>query len=277
MSVYAHSFGVGGFRCAVIADRFDPNTGNDRAQQILQSAPREELEAALEALPDEMKGNSMNCLLINTGEQLILVDTGLGASNGGALLEGLAAMGVATHEIDLVFLTHFHGDHINGLVDENGERVFSSARIMANRAEWEGWDNDELRERLGTEQWEARMKPLAAVKDELTLVEVGDEIVPGITVVGAYGHTPGHVGLMMQHDGGRLLVLVDLLHVAVQFAHPEWSPTFDMQPEISPITRRELLRLAAKDDILTLFYHLPFPGLGRVREADGAFAWEPIR
>ncbi|MCA9913886.1 MAG: MBL fold metallo-hydrolase, partial [Anaerolineae bacterium] len=119
-------------------------------------------------------------------------------------------------------------------------------------------------------------KPLEIVREKVILFEAGDEIVPGVKTVAAYGHTPGHTALMLESNGERLLFAVDILHRRAQFLHPEWSMSFDSDTSVSVPTRRQMLQQAVDEDLLMLLYHMPFPGLGHVRTLGDGFTWEPI-
>jgi glyoxylase-like metal-dependent hydrolase (beta-lactamase superfamily II) len=98
----------------------------------------------------------------------------------------------------------------------------------------------------------------------------------GLTAVPIPGHTPGQIALLFESQSEKLLHMADLLHNPMQFAHPEWSPTFDVDIRCSVPTRRKVLDQAASENLLTLFYHLTFPGLGWVRQAETGFRWQPL-
>jgi glyoxylase-like metal-dependent hydrolase (beta-lactamase superfamily II) len=110
----------------------------------------------------------------------------------------------------------------------------------------------------------------------LRVITMDETILPGLTAVPIPGHTPGQIGLLFESDGQKLLHLVDLLHSPMQFAHPEWSAVFDADTRVSVPTRRHALGRAADDHLLTFFYHLDFPGLGRVQRAGQGFTWQPL-
>jgi glyoxylase-like metal-dependent hydrolase (beta-lactamase superfamily II) len=127
----------------------------------------------------------------------------------------------------------------------------------------------------GNLQGEGR-KPLEVVRENVVLFEAGDDIIPGVKTVPAYGHTPGHTGLMIESNGERLLCAVDILHRRAQFVHPEWSMSFDTDTSVSVPTRRHVLQQAADENLLMHLYHMPFPGLGHVSVEGEGFRWEPI-
>lgn len=267
-----HRFQVGAFACVIIQDGHgEPN--EDFYQRILYNVDTEALHAVYSQRPQPTR-TSMNLLLIQTGTQTILIDTGNGPARPGTLPEGLAELGMRPEQIDLIFLTHFHGDHINGLLDAAGASYFPNARIVTNRAEWEGWMSDAARERIG-EGWEARFKAVLALRERIGFIEAGDEIAPGVRTVAAYGHTPGHTGMLLESQGEKLLHLVDSIHYGLQLAHPDWSLTFDSDPVQAAHNRRERLGEAADQNLRLLLYHFEFPGLGRVQRVGDGFAWTP--
>lgn len=271
-----YTFYVGAVKCTVIQDGGSPFT-EERLTGMFANVPHDELFAAFNQTP-EPRLNSMNCLLIETNGERIVVDTGLGAGappGMGCLLERLQGAGTTPSQVTMVMITHLHGDHYGGLLDSAGNPTFPNARYVIGRDEWNHWTQDSIMEQMG-ERAEGLRRCLDMMKPKLTYFAGGDRIVPGIQAVAVYGHTPGHLGVMVESEGQSLLALVDMLHSIIQFPHPDWSPRFDSQPDVSPMTRRAMLERAADSGTLTSFYHLPFPGLGHVVREGAAFAWQPV-
>jgi glyoxylase-like metal-dependent hydrolase (beta-lactamase superfamily II) len=221
---------------------------------------------------------SLNCAVIKTGGQTLLVDTGMGAATKpatGHLMDNLESIGIAPEDIDTVIITHAHGDHVNGLVNEAGELIFANANYVMWGDEWAYWTNEEnlanmLEYRVATVQ-----NKLLPLQHKLTLVTSEDqEIAPGICPMPTPGHTPGHMALMIESDGERLLHMVDVSHLLFQPQNPDWSPMYDSLPELAAETRRRIFEKAAAEDLLVLAYHHPFPGLGYFRKQGEAFVWE---
>ena len=271
MSVY--QLKIGDIECAVLQDAEFSKTSEKLAERYPTVSPAE-IEAALggtEAL------DSVNCLLINSGGTRILADVGFGGgweATKGSVHAALDSIGVGLAEIDIVYLTHFHGDHVAGLVVEEGRLEFPNARFVTTQAEWDEW----------TARWSASDSPqdqknlelFQSLKNRFYFASPGDEIAPGVSVVDLQGHTLGHSGLLIESGGDRLLHVVDLLHQPFQFANTDWHFAFDSDPELAVETRQRVLQQCADDGILTLFYHMPFPGLGRVSVENGLFQWNPI-
>jgi glyoxylase-like metal-dependent hydrolase (beta-lactamase superfamily II) len=198
--------------------------------------------------------------------------------------ERLAAAGVQPAQVTGVVLTHAHGDHYGGLLDGDGKPVFPNATYFASKTEvdyWTGSDPDMSKLRIPDENkkvFAANAKRyFGAIKDRLTPVSPGQKIVEGVEVVGAPGHTPGHIALLVTSGKEALLNAADTVHHhVVLFAHPEWTSYFDSDPKMAAETRRKILQRAAADGLRVLGYHLPFPGIGHVRAAKGgAFEWVP--
>lgn len=269
MPELTHTLHVGSIACTVLHDGSSPRSKEDVLR--LLPAPQDELTAAFADLGIDIGAgtlpNSLNLLLIQQGDDVLLVDTGMGASSQpryGKLVAALDEAGFTPEQVTQVFLSHLHGDHYLGLLNAEGGLQFPNAIYSINRLEWQHWIDE------GNMPQEQR-GPLNAIADRLRKLEAGAEIVPGVTLIAAYGHTPGHTGLLVESGGQKFFHAVDMLHMPVQFAHPEWSLIFDSDSSVSVPTRRRLLQHAAEENWLTLFYHLPFPGLGTVQPAGAAY------
>ena len=252
-------------------------------------ATKEELEGTLRSafLPTDRINLDVNTLLLKIGGELILVDSGAGGLFGpslGKVRERMEAAGIKPAQVTGVVLTHAHGDHFGGLLDGAGKPVFPNAAYFASKTEvdfWTGPDPDLSKLRVPEENKKAfaanAKRYLEAIKDRLTPVSPGQKIVPGMEVVSAPGHTPGHIALLISSGKEALLNSADTVHHHVlMFAHPEWTSAFDSDPKMGAETRRKLLDRAAADGLRVLGYHLPFPGIGHVRTAKGGgFEWLP--
>ena len=266
-----HQLNIGDIECAVLQEGAAEMTLDTVAGRY-PNASRDEIESALGG---EAPSGSLNLLYIRSGLTRILADVGFGETTpgmGGAL-HGLESMGVAPADIDIVFLTHFHGDHIAGFFDAEGEPVYANARYVTAQAEWDEWTGRWAVSSAATDQ--QNLARFTTWRDWFKLVNGGDEVAPGVSVVDLQGHTIGHSGLLVESAGDRLLHVVDILHQPFQFSHTDWRFSFDSNPELAVVTRRKTLQHCADEDILTLFYHMPFPGLGKVKVEDGTFLWIP--
>ncbi|MFO8037757.1 MAG: MBL fold metallo-hydrolase [Anaerolineales bacterium] len=279
MSEHTFSFQVGNFRCTSITDGVSKRDFESVADRF-PAIPRQEFLGSLrKAYPSQQPLNwSMNCLFIETDDQNVLVDTGIGPREEGQSgnLIGLLEEFVDLPKVDAVIITHCHGDHIGGLVNAEGELAFPNAEYFMLAEEWEHWMGQEGVVTRAEEGYAQLLRSkLQPIRQRLTLIRAEEEFIAGIRAVAAPGHTPGHIGLLIESRGETLLDLSDTLHTRVQFLHPEWSPRFDTDPEVAAQTRAEMLSFAADEGHLTLFYHLALPGLGTIRRDGDIFQWQP--
>lgn len=223
--------------------------------------------------------------LINTGERLVLVDAGAGRFFGptlGQVVPSLKAAGYQPEQVDVVLLTHLHGDHVGGLV-QDGQAVFPRATVFASAGEAAHWLSPEVAFRApeGAQRFfqMARDGVAPYVQADRFKTFTGDaEILPGIAPVLSHGHTPGHTSYLLRSRGQQLLVWGDIVHnAAVQFARPTVTIEFDSDSRQALATRLKLLGWTARDALMVAGAHLPFPGLGQIRaEGKGRFAWVPL-
>lgn len=190
--------------------------------------------------------------VVNTGTELILFDTGL---SGAGTTAALAAAGYSADQIDIVVITHMHGDHIGGLMT-NGSRTYPNARYVTGAVEYDAWN------KAGDDRFEENMVPLA---DQTTFIDPGASVASGITSVEAYGHTPGHMTYMLESGGKQLLLMADTAnHYVWSLAHPDWEVRFDKDKAAAAATRRKILGMLAADKVPMVGYHMPWPGIGYV-------------
>lgn len=271
MNASVYRFTVGAFDCICLSD----SAGALDIRWLFSGVDPDELAYVVSHsdTPPDAYETSVNILYVNTGQHRVLVDTGSGE---GGLAASLQAAGLAPADIDTIVLTHCHGDHIGGLVNADGGLAFPNARYFMRREEWQFWTSEEGLAQLKPEAAARARRCLPPIRDRLTLIEQDEEILPGIQAVFAPGHTPGHIALLLESDGAQLLHLADAVHQPIQVVYPHWSPVFDMQHHISPVTRRNVLLRAAETGALVLAYHFPFPGLGHVTGANGAWSWQRL-
>jgi glyoxylase-like metal-dependent hydrolase (beta-lactamase superfamily II) len=198
----------------------------------------------------------------------------------GRLPQALAQAGIDPAQIDEVFITHMHGDHLHGTVTPEGARMFPNAVLRIARLDVEYWGSPAV-EAAAPENQKARFvaakRAIAAYGDRLQPFELGAQLTPGITSVAAAGHTPGHSCYMVQSGNARLLLLGDAMHVApVQFPRPEITVGFDWNQPMARAARKQLFDLAARENILIGAVHVTFPGIGRLRAVNDGYAFDPL-
>ena len=227
---------------------------------------------------------SDNAFLINTGAKLVLIDTGSGSLMGptaGNLLTNLKAAGYRPEQIDEVYLTHMHPDHAGGLMAE-GKLAFPNAVLRANQREADFWLNQANLEKSPAAMKDFFKGAMASVNPYIAAGKFksfdGDtQLVPGIAVIAAPGHTPGHSIYLIESRGQKLELWGDLVHVAaVQFSDPAVTIQFDVDSQGASMQRLHAFADAAKAEYLVGTAHLSFPGIGHVRAAGNGYAWVPV-
>lgn len=280
MNAQTFHFKVGNFDCFTVNDGFGlyPNP----ARILFADAPQDELVQVLsehniqpDAWPEWI--SPFNCLLIRTDQHLVLVDTGYGVvdfmPDAGKLVQNLQTLSISPKDIDTVILTHGHRDHLYGVTDDATDQVtFSKARHVMWRGEWEFRNSEEG---VDFDDGDAKRK-LAAIKDQLDLIDSEIEIVPGVCAISAPGHTPGHMALSIASQGEQLLHLVDVIGHPIHLERPQWNMRIDYQPEVAQHTRRRLLQRAVSEQARILAYHFDFPGLGYVLQQPNGWKWQAV-
>jgi glyoxylase-like metal-dependent hydrolase (beta-lactamase superfamily II) len=227
---------------------------------------------------------SINAFLVNTGRQLVLIDTGAGALYGaccGRLLANLRAAGYAPEQVDLVLLTHLHKDHVGGILAQ-GKPAFPNAVVRAAGADADYWLSRDQRAAAPAflasffDSAAAALAPYTAA-GRFQPFAPGAALVPGIRAVAEPGHTPGHSGYLVEDGGQALLVWGDVVHVAaVQLDQVQATVKYDTSAVDARVTRTGVLERAAREHLLVGAAHVAFPGLGHVRKSDAGYTWLPL-
>lgn len=273
-------FRLGGFEITMIPDAdvfIDgpyPLIGANDAQAAVETLMRANL------LPPARYKPGFTPLLINTGRQLVIFDTGNGSNGfvprpeGGLLAAQLALAGFAPEQVDVVVLSHGHSDHVGGII-EAGKPLFPNARYVIGADEYAFWSPEnklpsELEKFAGA--FRTNVVPLA---NRVGFIKPGDDVAPGIRALAAPGHTPGHLAFTVESEGKRLLLWGDCAHHQVaSLARPDWHCVFDTDKEQAAQTRRRIFDMAATERLPVAGYHMPFPSLGYVeRRPEGGYRW----
>lgn len=231
------------------------------------NASPEEFAALSEAnfIPADKSQNFFTPTVVNTGAEIILFDTGLAAEG---TLAALSAAGMTPDMVDVVAITHMHGDHIGGLMGADGTTpTFANARYVTGAVE----------HNAATEAGdEGFMKNVAPLNDRFTFLDDGGSPASGITAVAAFGHSPGHMVYQIESDGQRLMVTADTAnHYVWSLQRPDWEVRFDRDKAAAAATRKAVFGQIAADRIPFIGYHMPFPGIGYVEAAGEGFRYVP--
>jgi glyoxylase-like metal-dependent hydrolase (beta-lactamase superfamily II) len=220
-------------------------------------------EMIAEQIPDGTFPMATNVILIQTPDKNILVDTGYGR----LLPDNLTAVGLDPKQIDVVLITHMHGDHIGGLL-KNGQSVFPNAQLYIAQPEHDYWLNANNENAINViKEYADRL----ALFEPNELGELTNELLPGITPLATYGHTPGHTSFLVESGDDKLLIWGDLAHaMAIQMPYPQVAVTYDVNPEEAVRSREAVLKYVSENKIPVAGMHIAYPGIGDIKPASGS-------
>jgi glyoxylase-like metal-dependent hydrolase (beta-lactamase superfamily II) len=281
---------IGEFACIALSD----GLVNYPVESFFANAPRAEVEAALRqhGYRSDQIAAPYTCLFVNTGNQRVMIDIGAGnlgahanqifpgldhtTSNTGSLVANLQAAGISPTDVDTVIITHAHPDHVGGALDEAGNLVFANASYYIGRTEWDYWMSESAANSAIPMAGLVRHN-LGALRDTITLIADGDEIVPGIRAIATPGHTAGHLALAITSGGEQLLHISDVVLYPLHLEHPDWLPVFDFAPAQAAASKQAIFDRAAAEQALVFGHHFPpFPNLGYVIKQAVGWQWQPI-
>jgi glyoxylase-like metal-dependent hydrolase (beta-lactamase superfamily II) len=252
--------------------------------QLLHEKPERTKAALAKSFLKLPLETSDNAYLVNTGSKLVLVDTGAGALFGptlGKLVANMKAAGYQPEQVDEIYITHFHGDHVGGLAS-NGQPVFPHAVLRASRQEADFWLSEDNMNKAPADKKGFFQGAMASVGPYVKAGKFqpfeGDiELVPGIRANAEPGHTPGHTTYVVESGGQKLVLIGDLIHVAaVQMDKPAVTIGFDSDEKAAAMARKNQFDAAAKGGYLIGGAHLQFPGMGRLRAEGRGYRWIPV-
>ncbi|MDR6431321.1 MBL fold metallo-hydrolase [Brucella pseudogrignonensis] len=274
-----HRFQFGDFEITTLSDGRRAGEAPEKTYAINQDP--KDVAALLEEnlLPTDRFVNSFTPVLINTGKELVLFDTGMGAgareAGQGKLISALEASGYKADDVSLVVLSHFHPDHIGGLI-EDGKPAFANARYAAGQKEYDFWTDPARLETpaKGVAQLvDKNVKPLA---EKITFIDDGKDVLSGIQAVGAYGHTPGHLAFRVESGGKSLMLISDTAnHSVITLQRPDWHVSFDIDKEMAAETRKRMFDMIATDKLPFIGYHMPFPSLAYLQRDGEGYRYVP--
>ncbi|KPQ07445.1 MAG: Zn-dependent hydrolase [Rhodobacteraceae bacterium HLUCCA12] len=243
-----------------------PGTEGDRIDALLEQAGTDRIDT------------NFNAVLIRNGGKVILADAGpreLFGPDAGGLPEALNEAGTRPEDIEILFATHLHPDHIAGMITPDGAAVFPNAELFVTKGEYDFWSNESTTQGAGepVSEWgQLARAVLAAYADRLRIIPDGGEIAPGMTALALPGHTPGHSGWRLDSDGAQLLHVGDIVHApALQVPDPEIAIVFDIDPDTARRTRKRLLDELASDGALFTGGHFLRPAFHAIERAGNGY------
>jgi glyoxylase-like metal-dependent hydrolase (beta-lactamase superfamily II) len=288
-----YRYKVGDVQVTVISDGVSTFPLGDT---FVLNAKKEEVAAALDKayMPNDKISIQFGPLVVNTGGKLVVIDTGNGPGafatskgNVGQFATNLAAAGIDAKAVDMVVISHFHGDHINGLLTADNASAFPNAEILVPSVEWKYFMDDGEMGKQTTERMKgvfanARRVFDAGLKKKVTPYEWGKDVAPGLLAVNTAGHTPGHTSYVLSSGSGKVFVQSDVTNMPYLFAtNPGWHAFFDQDPQMAEAARRKTYDMLVADKLMVQGFHYPFPGLGRVEKDGGGYRvipahWNPV-
>jgi glyoxylase-like metal-dependent hydrolase (beta-lactamase superfamily II) len=275
---------------------FDGSTTFALDEKFVPNAKVEEVSAALDKafLPKDKMTLLFTPLAIHTGGKTIVIDTGMGgaahaASKGqnGQFVTNLTAAGIDPKSVDMVVLSHFHGDHINGLLNADNSLAFPNAEVMVPAVEWKYFMDDGEMSRAPEGRMQGVFKNARRVletglKKKATPYEWGKDVAPGLLAVETIGHTPGHTSYVLSSGSDKVFIQSDVTnHPALFVANPGWRAFFDQDPAQAEATRRKTYDMLVAEKMRVQGFHYPFPGLGNVVKEGSGYRlvpaqWNPV-
>jgi glyoxylase-like metal-dependent hydrolase (beta-lactamase superfamily II) len=273
-----YRFQTGKFGCIALCDGSLEYT----LESMITNAPRADVQAYLLAhdLSTEMIATPFTYPYVDTGKHKVLVDMGTGNlfPTTGRILESMAKAGIAPESIDSIFISHAHPDHVGGGVNDQDELIFKNATYFICKNEWDFWFSDNASNLTGEGFITIARQKLAPLKERIILLEKEEEILPGVSVLFAPGHTPGHMVVSFQSEGEQLLYTADTVLHPLHLERPDWAPVFDILPELAGVSKHHIFDLAAMTKSLVLGQHFPpFPNLGYIVKQEPGWRWQPIK
>ena len=282
-----YRFKIGDFQATVISDGYGPIPVGPI---FAMNASEAELAPVLKAnfMPPVIQATN-NILVVDTGRERLLVDTGFGEQLGPSfgsfpgLEANLRRAGITPGSIDLVVTSHCHLDHIGGLVTKSGALAFPKAQFVFVDTEWNYWTGSRYESEVNSSPMPdpfkqatiAAAENLPPVADRSRFVKQGGEITNGVHYIAAPGHSPSHAAILFTSGNEQFMHMGDIAHNPVTgLQHPDWTTVFDYEPAQAIKSRQTILDRVATDRVMVLGCHFPFPGIGHVVRRNAAYHWE---
>jgi glyoxylase-like metal-dependent hydrolase (beta-lactamase superfamily II) len=237
----------------------------------------------------DMMTTPYNPVCLNTGSKLVVIDTGTGEANykksngvGGQFVTNLAASGIERTAVDTVIISHYHGDHINGLLMEDNSLTYPNAEIVVPAREHAYWMDDGEMSRASAGRLQTNFKNVrrvmnAEVMKRVKTYEWDKEVIPGVTAQGTPGHTPGHTSYVIASGSDTVYLQSDVTHVPFLFVrHPDWHAFYDQDGDMAEATRRKVYDMLVADKMRVQGFHYPFPSLAHVEKYGTGYRVIPV-
>lgn len=277
-----YRYKVGDIEVTAIQDGF----ARRPLEGFIRNAELQDVQQALKEafLPTDALPITFTSLVLKDRDRLTLIDTGngdLGAPTTGVWMENFRAAGFDPLKVGTIVISHFHGDHINGLRLKDGTPVFPDAEVMLPAAEWSFW-MDDARMNQAPEAMKGVFQNVrrvfAPIARDVRHYEPNQELVPGLTTIAAPGHTPGHTAYMLTSGQGKLMIMSDVTnHPALFVRNPDWAASFDLDGDQARQTRRRMLDIASSERSQVSFYHAPFPATGHIAKEGDRYRFVPVQ
>jgi len=226
-------------------------------------------------------------IAVNTGSKLVVIDTGTGEANferskgaAGQFHSNLKAAGIQADQVDTVIISHFHGDHINGLLDKDNKLAFPNAEILVPAPEWKYFMDDAEMAKQTSDRMKGVFAGLRRVFDALgrkvTQYEAGKEVAPGITSVATHGHTPGHMSFVIAQGNSKVFVQSDVTNIPLFVRNPGWHLMFDQDAQAAEATRRKTYDMLVAEKMMVQGFHYPFPALAYIEKSGNGYREVPV-
>jgi glyoxylase-like metal-dependent hydrolase (beta-lactamase superfamily II) len=226
-------------------------------------------------------------IAVNTGSKLVVIDTGTSEANferskgaAGQFHSNLVASGINPDQVDTVVISHFHGDHINGLLGKDDKPKFTKAEILVPAAEWKYFMDDAEMGKQTTDRMKGvfagARKVFDALGRKVTPYEANKEVAPGITSVATHGHTPGHMSFVIASGNNKVFVQSDVTNNPLFVRNPDFHLMFDQDAKMAEETRRKVYDMLAAEKMMVQGFHYPFPALAYIEKSGSGYREIPV-
>ncbi len=281
--VGTYRYAIGDITCTAL---YDGIWKKDHAEDFIRNASIEDTKGALTkgGLSDRFVTIEFSATLIETGGRKVLIDPGTGGQwtpTAGVMLDNMARAGFAPKDIDTVLISHFHPDHIFGLMEKHtNKQIYPDAEIIVPEAEYAFWTDPGVFAKL-PKDWHGLAKGIQATFpkwENVRRVASDSDVAPGIRSLSAPGHTPGHTAYHVSSGDTQLIVAGDVAITPALFvANPGWQVVFDADPALAEKTRRRIFDQIVADQTVVSGYHFGFPNAGKLLKDGKGYTFQPYQ